>query len=192
MKKILALLLVLMTMATLAACGKKDTEAKNDSTASANQTVNSEGLPVDGAQSQEKQKGNVIVDIIPPEGWERVEGSVLPVQYMKNTASFMVKNESFNNDTLDEVVNDALDIYKDTFDNLTVQGEVEPTTVDEKDARILTFTCNVSGMEMKYQYIYLFVADNTYVITFADLASTFDSSASDFEYILSNIHFTAE
>jgi hypothetical protein len=120
-----------------------------------------------------------------------MEGSVLPVHYMKGTASFMVKAEPFSSATLDDVVNEALGIYQKSFDHFIVQGEVEPFTVDEKDARKLTFTCTISKINMKFLYVYLFAADNTYVITFGDQESTFDSLIPDYEAILSNIRFKA-
>ena len=45
---------------------------------------------------------------------------------------------------------------------------------------------------MKYLYVFLFAADKTYVITFGDQESTFDTLAADYETILSNIKFKAQ
>jgi len=197
MKKYLSLFFILIMAVSLCACGQKGSEplsgASGTPGASApiSETEKSSTEAADTA-SQDKQEGAVTIEITPPDGWKTVEGSVLPVQYMKGTASFMVKAEPFSSATLDDVVNDALEIYQKSFDNLKVQGEVEPLTVDEKDARKLTFTCTVSKMNMKYLYIYLFAADKTYVITFGDQESTFDTLASDYETILSNIKFKAQ
>lgn len=195
MKKYLMLFFILIITVSLCACGQKGTEpvpVVSDAPDSKTETEDS-GIKTDAdTASQNKQEGDVVIEITPPDGWTPVEGSVLPVQYMKGTASFMVKSEPFSSATLDDVVNEALGMYQKSFDNLKVQGEVEPFTVDEKDARKLTFTCTVSKMNMKYLYVYLFAADKTYVITFGDQESTFDTLATDYETILSNIKFKAQ
>jgi len=129
------------------------------------------------------------ITVEPPAGWEPVEGSVLPVQYMKGSASFMVKNEAFPGDTIDEVVEAAKGSFESAFENVQYSGNTETITVDGKDARKLIFTCDVSGMPMKYEYVYLFAGSKVYAITFGDLAETFDSLAADYETILENITF---
>lgn len=140
----------------------------------------------------DKTEGAVEIVITPPDGWVKNDGSVLPVHYMNGTASFMAKEESFSNATLDEVVDEALGMFQNSFDNVEVVGEVEPITVDDKDARKLTFTCTVGTMQMKYTYVYLFAADKTFAITFGDLAASFDSLSGDYETILSTIRFEAQ
>jgi hypothetical protein len=40
---------------------------------------------------------------------------------------------------------------------------------------------------MKYMYVYLFVVNDTYAITFGDQQSTFDSLSSDYQTILNAI-----
>ena len=198
MKKYLTLFFILLMVVSLCACGQKGSdpllETSGTPGASARETETEALSGESGADtaSQDKQEGIVTIEITPPDGWTRVEGSVLPVQYMKGTASFMVKAEPFSSATLDDVVNEALGIYQKSFDNLKVQGEAEPLTVDEKDARKLTFTCTVSTLDMKYLYVFLFAADKTYVITFGDQESTFDTLAADYETILSNIKFNAQ
>lgn len=134
----------------------------------------------------------MIIDVTPPDGWAPVEGSSVPVQYMKGTASFMVKAENFDSTTLDGVAHEALDIYQKSFDNFKIQDDAEPLTVDEKDARKLSFTCTVSKIDMKYLYVYLFAADKTYVITFGDQEGTFDTLSTDYETILNTIKFKAQ
>lgn len=198
MKRYLTLFFILIMTVSLCACGQKGLEPQPDtsgapgvSTSKAETDNSNNGTDTDAA-SQEKQEGAVVIEITPPDGWKPVEGSALPVQYMKGTASFMVKAEPFSSATLDDVVNEALEMYKKSFQNLSVQGEVEPLTVDEKDARKLTFTCTVSKLNMKYLYVFLFAADKTYVITFGDQESTFDTLAADYETILSNIKFNAQ
>ena len=198
MKKYLTLFFILIMAASLCACGQKGTEPVSETsgapgtTSSKTETEASSGETGADTASPNKQEGAVAIEITPPDGWTPVEGSVLPVQYMKGTASFMVKSEPFSGATLDDVVDESLGMYQKSFDNLKVQGEAEPLTVDEKDARKLTFTCTVSKMNMKYLYVYLFAADKTYVITFGDQESTFDTLAADYETILSNIKFKAQ
>lgn len=132
----------------------------------------------------------VKITITPPEGWEPVEGSTVPVQYLKNTASFIVKNEDFfSSKDLDVVVEEAKAAFSDTFDNVQYLGDVETATIDGKDARILQFTCEVSGMSMKYKYAYLVADGVVYAITFGDLAATFDSLSADYDTILADIKF---
>ena len=198
MKRNLTLFFVLIMAVSLCACGQTKSEPLPETSGtpgtSASKTeveVSNSGANTDTA-SQDKQEGVVEIEITPPDGWTPVEGSVLSVHYMKGTASFMVKEEPFDSATLDDVVNEALGIYQKSFDSFKVQGEVEPFTVDEKDARKLTVTCTVSKINMKYLYVYLFAADKTYVITFGDQESTFDTLTADYETILSNIKFKAQ
>lgn len=200
MKRGITILCALTLLFSLCACGQK--QVQNESIAPSASSFEKDmpeatsdqpdtNSDTDASQ-QEKEAGTVTIEITPPEGWTKNEGSVLPVHYMKGTASFMVKTEPFTSATLDEVVTEALDMYQKSFDNLSVVGEAEPSTVDEKDARTLTFTCTVSKMNMKYLYVYLFAADQCYVITFGDLESSFDALAADYEAILNGIRFVAE
>lgn len=190
MKRYLTLLLILVMTVALCACGQNEPSDAAGTSGSAASAAEDSGSEADAdTGSQDKQEGVVEIEITPPDGWTPVEGSVIPVQYMKGTASFMVKEEPFAGATLDEVVSEALEIYQGSFDNVTVQGEAEPFTVDGKDARTLTFTCTISNLNMKFLYVYLFAADKTFVITFGDQESTFDSLTGDYETILSNIRF---
>ena len=192
MKRCLMLFFIFMITASLCACGQKDPGSSTEAPgapASKTEAEIPDSQTDAGTTPQDKQDGAVTIEITPPDGWKPVEGSVIPVQYMKGTASFMVKSEPFSSATLDDVVNEALEIYQNSFDNLQVQGEVEPLTVDEKDARKLVYTCTIGNIDSKFLYVYLFAAGKTYVITFGDLESTFDTLAADYETILSNIHF---
>lgn len=191
MKRYLTLFILLIMVVSLCACSQKESSTPaNASDSSSSAATKSDGLiDTSPAQSINGQEREITVEISPPEGWKPVEGSVLPVQYMKNTASFMVKEESFTSDTLDGVVDEALEIYGKTFNNLAVQGDVKTIIIDGKEAKKLTYTCVVSNMNMKYLYIYLYAEGKTYVIMFGDLADSFDSLSADFEAILKNIKF---
>lgn len=143
----------------------------------------------DSAAGSEEPAGEVNISIVPPEGWEPVEGSVLQVQYLKGTASFMVKDENFSGDTLDAVVVEAKEIFTGSFDNVEYLGEPEYITVDGKDGVKLLFTCEIGSMKMKYEYVYLFAGNDVYAITFGDLADNFDKLSADYEAILVAIKF---
>jgi len=130
---------------------------------------------------------DIVIEL--PDGWKPVEGSVLEHQYMKNTASFMIKTENFSGDTLNDVVSEALDLFGRQFDNFAVQGDVEDVMVSGLEAKKLTFTCEVSKMKMKYTYVYLFAGGETYALTFGDLSDSFDALTADLESILNGIQF---
>jgi len=184
-KKIIMIMLCLILMITLSACSSQKTPVED-------QKASSEGQASSAGQTESTSvtnKAEAKINIVPPSGWKPVEGSVLQVQYMKNTASFMVKSEPFSQKNIDEVVIEAKRIFSDTFDEVKFEGEPETITVDGKDARKLIFTCKVSGMQMKYEYVYLFVGGKVYAITFGDLAATFDSLSADYEQILKGITF---
>lgn len=129
------------------------------------------------------------IQITPPEGWKSVAGSPLEVQYLKGTASFMVKPERFSGASLDEVVTEAEEIYRKSFHDYTAAGEPGQITVDGKEARKLTFTCTIGKIAMKFMYVYLFAGNQTYVITFGDQESTFGAIEPDIDIILKNIRF---
>jgi predicted small lipoprotein YifL len=195
MKKYLTLFFALIMGLSLCSCGQKNPELiseASDTPASKTETEASSVETDTDTASQDKQGGAVTIEIAPPDGWVPMEGSVAPVHYMKGTASFIVKEEPFNSSNLDDVVNEAIGIYQKSFENFKADGEAEPLTVDEKDARKLTFTCTISKINMKFLYVYLFAADKTYVITFGDQKSTFDALSADYETILSNIKFNAQ
>lgn len=183
--------LMILCLLCLTGCAPAATDMKDSSSTANIQAGVSSALVKSTADTApaEKQAGAVIVEITPPEGWTPVEGSVLDVQYLKGTASFMVKPEPFAGATLDEVVKEATAIYQKSFGSYTPEGQAEPLTVDSKDARKLTFTCTVSNIQMKFTYVYLFAGDQTYVITFGDQKSTFDALNTDIETILNDIRF---
>lgn len=143
----------------------------------------------DPQASSPDQPTEIDITVALPDGWKPVEGSVLEHQYMKNTASFMIKTENFSGDTLDDVVSEALDLFGRQFDNFAVQGDAEDITISGLDAKKLTFTCEVSKMEMKYTYVYLFTGGETYALTFSDQPDSFDALAADLESILNGIQF---
>jgi hypothetical protein len=162
----------------------------NDDSAPAESTPDNGEAAADAVDAGAGEAGGAVnISVTPPAGWEPVAGSVLPVQYLKGTASFMVKEEAFPGENIDAVVEKAKSSFESAFDNVQYVGEPEAVTVDGMDARKLIFTCEVSGMNMKYEYVYLFAGNDVYAITFGDLADSFDTLASDYETILGDITF---
>ncbi len=122
-----------------------------------------------------------------PEGWDKVEGSTSLHQYLKGTQSFIGQIEPFAAKTLDGVVDEATAIYAKSFTGYQLLEGPDSLKVGGLDARSLKITCKIAGMDMKYRYVYVFVGDDLYTLTFGDLASTFDNLAADQESILDNV-----
>lgn len=129
------------------------------------------------------------VTVTLPQDWQKVEGSSLEHQYMKGTASFMLKNEEFGTTDLDEVVTKALSIFKTAFEDVKQIGETKDIKVDGRDAKEFVFTAKIGGADIEYMYVYTEVNNKIYAITFADLANTFDNNTGDYQTILDGIRF---
>lgn len=137
----------------------------------------------------ETDVSEVKIAVIVPDGWTTVEGSVLDVQYMKGTASFMVTNDPFTSKELSEIVTQAKTTFENSFDNVQYLGDVQDLNVGGYEAKRFTFTANVAGLDMKYTYVYTVVDEKVYAITFGDMSTTFNDLSSDYESILENITF---
>ncbi len=190
MKKIIGVLcaLLLGLALFLSGCGEKTT---NPSDAPAPSAPAGNGEAATPAPVETVVPGDVASDahisVQMPEGWNKVEGSSVLIQYQKITQSFLVKEENFAATTLDGVVEEALGIYKESFGDVVVTQGPEAITLDGVDARKLTFTCEVSSMDMKYMYVYVFIGERLYTLTFADLANSFDSLLTEYEAILGSV-----
>jgi hypothetical protein len=170
-------MIMLCLAVLLVGCGAAGSEAEPAETAS-------------GEATGEKPSAGASIAITPPERWEPVAGSTLPVQYMKNGASFMIKSERFLSDTPDDAVEEAKEAFAGAFSNVVYEDETEALTVDGREARRIVFTCEVSGLAMKYETVYVFADGGVvYAITFGDMADTFASLAADYEQILADIRF---
>jgi len=180
MNRFIAFSLSVILLITLCSCGNQNA-AEEDPAASV-QTQEEQS-------TDEQAQKEINIEIAPPAGWEPVAGSVLPVQYLKNTSSFMVKKESFQSTALDDVISEAKGAFEGSFEGVEYAGDAESIAVDGNDARKLIFTCEVSGMQMKYEYVYLTVGGALYAITFGGPADTFDSLSADYEQILADIRF---
>jgi len=148
---------------------------------------NSEVEDVDVSRSSSSQETKITVSM--PDGWEKNESSVLEHQYMKGTSSFMLKSEPFEGTDLYDIVDQAKEIYSNTFDNVTYIGSTKDIEINENPAKTIVFTADIAGLEMKYMYAYTIINGEVYVATFGDLASTFDSLQSDYDAILASIEY---
>lgn len=173
-----SLFITLILMVTLfASCGTQSETVQPDSSVS---PVASDETTAPAPAAEEK------LNVTVPDGWVKNEASVLEHQYMKNTASLMIKKENYTQDTLSDVTAEMERIFKDSFDAYQSFG-TEDIQVAGRDAKKLVFTCNVSSLSMKYMYVFLYVNNDVYVITFGDQASTFDDLSADYESILSSL-----
>ena len=188
MNKLITICLSMIFLITLCSCGTQNESGENP--VSSGQTA-TEGKNTAAASAESLSDDKQIqIEIIPPSGWEPVAGSVLPVQYINNTTSFMVKEESyFQSTTIDDVVVEAKAAFENTFDEVAYIGETESITVDGNDAIKILFTCKISDIQMKYEYVYLLIGGAIYAITFGGPSDTFDTLSADYEQILSDIRF---
>ncbi len=196
LKKIVLLVLCIAMTLSLCSCNsQKDTaattkSAENTTAAAAAEATAEASAAQATTAANSPADSDIVISITPPDGWTPVEGTVLAAQYMKNTASFMVTHEVYFSSTdLDEIVTQAKGMFTDSFDKVEFAGDTETLTVDGNDARRFIFTCEVSGMAMKYQYIYVLVGDNVYSLLFGDLAATYDDISADSEQIIADIKF---
>jgi hypothetical protein len=185
MKKLWIACLCLALVAAVPGCGSPKAPAPEQKSAGQGQSEPS-AQPASPAASQTQETK---IQITPPAGWQPVTGSVLPVQYMKNTASFMVKKENFSGKTLEDVIQEAKGYFEKSFQDVSYIGQAEKITIGGTDAQKIMFTCTVSGIQMKYEYVYLFAGGGVYAITFGDSANSFDSLSADYEQILKDIRF---
>ncbi|MBP7401607.1 MAG: hypothetical protein KBA30_03235 [Clostridia bacterium] len=129
------------------------------------------------------------ITVTMPEDWTQVADSAALIQYQKITHSFIVTIEPFTSDTLDGVVAEATGIYGTSFNGFKVTDGPDSLKIAGHDARSLTFTCELSGMDMKFRYFYVFEGDDLYVLSFADLANSFDSLEPEYAVILDSVEF---
>lgn len=192
---IICLMFFICLMFIVTGCGNKKVDITSDNNSGETEITDvektSQTTQEENNETEENPKDNaeITINLSVPDGWEPVEGSVILAQYMKNTASFMIKIESSLNGSVDDIIEQVMSIFENTFDNVKYEGDIETTAVGGNDARSITFTCEVSGMEMKYKYLYTVLEEKTYVITFGDCKDTYDQLQNDYDMILESIEF---
>lgn len=140
-----------------------------------------------------KTSAEIKITVVLPDGWKPVENSVLEHQYMKGTASFMIKNESvLDGKKLDDAVNEAKTQIGNYFDDISF-ADNKTLKVDGNEAILLPYTYSVAAagmtITMKMEGIYTMVGNKCYLITFGDMKDNFDNLSADFQSILSGIKF---
>lgn len=139
------------------------------------------------------QQNKMKITVSLPSGWEKVQGSVLEHQYLKNGASFMIKEEFvLNGLTLDEAVKKAKEQIGKYFKTVVFAID-EPIKVNGHNAQSVTFTYSVNmrqtEMKMKMNSIYLIVNSKCYNISFGSILDNFKEISSDIPQILQGIKF---
>lgn len=139
------------------------------------------------------QRSKTNITVTPPPGWTKVQGSVLEHQYLKNGASFMIKEEAqLNGKTLDNAVSTAKQQIGKYFSDASFAKD-ESLKVDGQNARSITFTyaAKARGMvlKMKMQSIYVMVNGKCQTISFGSTADSFGMLAKDIPLILKGIKF---
>lgn len=209
MRKPLLSALLLIFVLSLTACGKSDLTSPTSSTFpvdSATDTTLSSTNTVDSNASSEATTISAIdtttdtestetlpaatLTVTMPTGWTAVADTVLPAQYTKGTASFLVTYEYYLNDmTLDDTVTYVQETFSGAFANVTY-GETSTLTISGKDARHFSFTCTVLDMAMTYDYYYVNVDGRIYSIVFGDVTDGFAINVSpDIPAVLAGIVF---
>ena len=133
------------------------------------------------------------ITVVLPNGWTKVEGSVLEHQYMKNGASFMIKEESLlNGKTLNEATTTAKAQIEKYFKEVEFKAP-EELIIDGHKAQRMDFCYAVkmvnSSIKMRMQSIYVMVNNKCYNISIGGMSTQFDALAPDIPIILKSIKF---
>lgn len=139
------------------------------------------------------QQNKMKINVSLPTGWEKVQGSVLEHQYLKNGASFMIKEEfALNGMALDNAVKEAKQQIGKYFKNVEFADD-ERVKVNGHNAQSVTFTYSVNmrqtEMKMKMNSIYLIINNKCYNISFGSILDNFKEISSDIPQILQGIKF---
>jgi hypothetical protein len=139
----------------------------------------------------QQKKSSITVSL--PEGWTKVEGSVLEHQYLKDGASFMIKEETLlNGKSLNDAVTIAKQQISQYFKDYKLLKE-DGIKVDGKDAKSIVYSYSVQAgkmhLQMQMQTIYVMVNGKCQTVSFGSVSKQFDSLASDIELIIKSIKF---
>lgn len=133
------------------------------------------------------------ISVLLPNGWVKVDGSILEHQYLKNGASFMIKEESaLNGKNLIDAVPIAKKKIADYFNDYALIKE-ERILVDNKSGVSIVFSYSVkiggSTVKMQMQTIYIIINNKCQTISFGAMAKEFNVLSDDINMILKNIRF---
>lgn len=189
MKRFVLISFILFSIILFAACGSQDSAVDSTPPEDAAGSETSENVTETKPVSSEPgtPDGDLKVTVTAPDGWEFRETAGIPINYSKDGASFMIKEEPYSGNTLDEVVEQAKGIFEGSFDNVQYIGGVQDLTVAGMDAKKFVFTCEVFDIGMKYQNVFFFVDRDVYVITCGSTEEAYDSCAADFERLIESV-----
>lgn len=192
--KAITVFVLLVCMVLVSGCGSQPNNTSSQTTQANTQSNNSTSAaatqPPQTQGSKEAVPGDLKVIITPPAGWNEVPGSAALAQYMKGASSFIVTGDYIPTDasTPDAFVDLVKAGYSSAFDGVefTSSGDV---TVAGTQAKVLEFTCKISGMGLKYRVYYVFKGGKAYTFTCASLLEGFDSIKGDFDAFMSSVKF---
>ena len=151
------------------------------------------GCTKDNDEPTENTDGSITITVDLPDGWVKVQGSVLEHQYKKGTASLFVKNESsLDGKDLVTAVNDTKIVLQGTYPSAVI-SDAQSMKIDGNDALSITYTYSVEvigiTMNMKMQSVYTMVSNKCYEVSIGDSQDNFDNLATDILAILNGIRF---
>lgn len=196
MKKLIAILLTLTLILSLAACGEKDkddrSDRKNDETevvakttkaAEATKATDEAG---ETAEATKAPESSVELVVTLPDGWEKNEASTSPYQYQNNLATFIITEEkSYASIPLNEGADNYFQTLSSAFDNFKQIGETTEYDMNGIDAIRFTFTAEV-GIDMKYTYFFFKAGSSFYAGTVGTSIDEYPKMEAEIEQIVSS------
>jgi len=122
-----------------------------------------------------------------PDGWKKRSASSAPEHYMKNGVSLMLTIDAAPAEikTLDAYVEFVKKQYTGVMANLKFDP-VKKLTINGMDARELCYSGETSGLQMKYDVVYVMKQSKVYTMTAGGMAQTFDSMKADYKAFFSS------
>jgi len=190
--KVTALFIIFAYMLLASGCGspaKSDNNSKPAKTESSTAETSKTGQK-DSQTPTAAPAGNPKITVTAPAGWNKVEGSTAIIQYLKEGSSFIVTADNMPSDS--QTPDTFADYVKGRF-NKTFNGVKFESTENIKiagiEGRKISFTCQVSGIIMKYNAYYAFKDKKAYTFTCGTLADKFDGLKGDYEAFMSSVKF---
>ena len=163
--------IVLAATAVFAGCSKQDSSAGMAATSDQNQ-------PAAPAVMQK-------LVVTAPDGWTANKNN--PNVMMKGPSSYIISTDSMpgNANTPDTYVDFAKSQFQKNFKNVAF-GPVSSLSVSGNEARRLEWSCQVSGIDFSYIYLYVFNTGHAYTLTCASMKSDLPKMKPDFESIIAS------
>lgn len=174
-KKITALVIVLIMLLTMASCSKKDPE-----------------LP-EGMALLESDAVDFLFYY--PQGWTADRNDGMVSAYVSPVDRSNVSVTSFPADWDTTALDDYLtktayfDDLKATLPDLEMITDGEETTLGGIPARQYVFTATAAGESYKFRQIMAFLGNYVYVMTYTSTADTFDSHTDEVNRVVEEFRF---